>query len=177
MSSVLTQLTDLDALRTHVAGILSLKPDWSSAIETFHVESAWTNGDWSAVQRIVEGSTLPSPEMTTARLLLAMRNADLGIITQALARTRMELGQPISAAGSRSYRRSYASTISLHIVREVELICQTVKAMGGKGKNEESQRQFQSFIALLDDRLQSALPSFRTLQPILSMRRTALNLV
>jgi serine/threonine-protein kinase ATR len=125
----------------------------------------------------VEESTLPSPEMTTARLLLAMRNADPDIITQALARTRMELGQPISAAGSRSYRRSYASTISLHIVREVELVCQTVKAMGEKGKDEESQRQFQSFVAVLDDRLQSALPSFRTLEPILSMRRTALNLV
>ena len=106
-----------------------------------------------------------------------MRNADPDIITQALACTRMELGQPISAAGSRSYRRSYTSAISLHIVREVELICQTVKAMGEKGKDEESQRQFQSVIALLDDRLQSALPSFRTLEPILSMRRTALNLV
>ena len=115
--------------------------------------------------------------MTTARLLLAMRNPDPGIITQALARTRMELGQPISAAGSRSYRRSYSSTISLHIVREVELICETVKAMGKKGKGEESQRRFQSLIALLDDRLQSALPSFRTLEPILSMRRTALNLM
>lgn len=170
-------MADLDALRTHVAGILSLKPDWSGAIETFHVESAWTNGDWSAVQRIVEESTLPSPEMTTARLLLAMRNADPDIITRALARTRMELGQPISAAGSRSYRRSYASTISLHIVREVELICQTVKSMGEKDKDEESQRQFQKFVALSDDRLQSALPSFRTLEPILSMRRTALNLV
>ena len=115
--------------------------------------------------------------MTTARLLLAMRNADPDVITKALARTRLELGQPISAAGSRSYRRSYASTISLHIVREVELICQTVKAMGEKDKDEESQRQFQSFVAVLDDRLHSALPSFRTLEPILSMRRAALNLV
>jgi len=106
-----------------------------------------------------------------------MRSADPDVITQALARTRLELGQPISAAGSRSYRRSYSSTISLHIVREVELICQTVKAMGEKGKDEESQRQFQIFVALLDDRLESALPSFRTLEPILSMRRAALNLV
>lgn len=115
--------------------------------------------------------------MTTARLLLAIRNADPDIITEALARTRMELGQPISAAGARSYRRSYSSTISLHIVREIELICETVRAMGEKAEDEGSQRRFQSLLILLDDRLQSTLPSFRTLEPILSMRRTAFNLM
>jgi serine/threonine-protein kinase ATR len=107
-----------------------------------------------------------------ARLLLAIREGDSNNIAHALSRARMALGNPIVAAGGREYRHTYEAVLNLHLVHEVELIHRFSSEQMQTGRSRRSDAQ-DDLTKILDVRLNSTLPSFRTREPILSLRRTA----
>ena len=107
-----------------------------------------------------------------ARLLLAIREGDSNNIAHALSRARIVLGNPIVASGGREYRHTYEAVLNLHLVHEVELIhrfsSEQMQIDGARHSNAQDE-----LAKTLNMRLNSTLPSFRTREPILSMRRTA----
>jgi len=107
-----------------------------------------------------------------ARLLLAIREGNSDNIAHALSRARMALGNPIVASGGREYRHTYEAVLDLHLVHEVELIHRLSSEQmqtDGPRRNEAQDE----LTKILNVRLNSTLPSFRTREPILSLRRTA----
>src|SRR6266849_1353924 len=161
-----------DTLRTHVKGVLTRNPDWKPSLLGFEVECAWIIGDWNDVHDLVDGSDVSTPPGVMARLLLAIREGDSNNIAHALSRARMVLGNPIVASGGREYRHTYEAVLNLHLVHEVELIHRfSSEQMQIDGaRHSEAQDELTK---TLNMRLNSTLPSFRTREPILSMRRTA----
>ena len=161
-----------DTLRTHVKGVLTRNPGWKPSLVGFEVESAWIIGDWTDVQILVDGSDASAPPIVMARLLLAIREGSEKEIAHALSRARMTLGNPIVASGGREYRHTYEAVLNLHLVHEMELIHRFSSEQVQLGTTRRSGAQ-EELTKTLNIRLNSTLPSFRTREPILSMRRTA----
>ncbi|KAH9060944.1 hypothetical protein EDB87DRAFT_1723684 [Lactarius vividus] len=168
----LRNLGHYDTLRTHVKGVLTRNPDWKQSLVGFEVESAWMIGDWNDVQVLVDGSGESTPPVVIASLLLAIREGDPKVIADALARARMTLGNPIAASGGREYRHTYEAVLNLHLVHEVELIHRFSSEQVQMSTARRISAQ-DELTKTLNTRLNSTLPSFRTLEPILSVRRTA----
>jgi len=162
----------LDTLRTHVKGVLTRNPDWKQPLVGFEVESAWITGDWNDVQALVDGSSELTPPVVIASLLLAIREGDPKVIADALARARMTLGNSIATSGGREYRHTYEAVLNLHLVHEVELIHRFSSEQAQMSVSRRSSAQ-DELTKILNTRLNSTFPSFRTMEPILSMRRTA----
>ncbi|KAG6832347.1 hypothetical protein H0H87_001811 [Tephrocybe sp. NHM501043] len=168
-----------DTLRTHVKGVLIRNPEWEAALAGFHVESAWMVGAWDEVEDMAGRTSAQSSSIVMARLLLAMRANDSERISQSISVARSVLGAPITAAGVRGYRRSYEAVLDLHVMHELEMI-QDVLTHLPSGSQAPSQNQRRRALASLSEalaaRFESSLPTFRTREPVLSLRRTAFSL-
>ncbi|KXN89480.1 Protein kinase rad3 [Leucoagaricus sp. SymC.cos] len=174
----LRNLGHYDTLRTHVRGVLTRKPEWRDTLAGFQIESAWMVGAWDDVQNLVEQSTAQTAQIVTGRVLLAMRNVDPTVISAALVNARTILGSPITAAGPRSYRRSYDAVLDLHLIHELELIHQAVNLLpeSSQGRSQEQKHIVGELTKTLATRLESISPTFRFRELALSMRRTAFSL-
>jgi serine/threonine-protein kinase ATR len=106
-----------------------------------------------------------------ARLLLAIREGDSNDIVHALSTARMTLGNPIVASGGREYRHTYEAVLNLHLVHEMESIHRFSSEQVQLGTTHRRGAQ-EELTKRLNIRLNSTLPSFKTREPILSMRRT-----
>ena len=134
-------------------------------------------GDWDAVEEIVSRSNPVTPETTIARLLLALRSKSTNNLPASFRAARSILGAPITAVGKQSYRRSYDSTINLHLVHELEMIHTTNLSVSILHPGSQDITRILSRLkSTLAARLQSTLPTFKAQEPILSMRRTAFGL-
>lgn len=168
-----------DTLRTHVAGVLTRHPDWETTLAPFQAESAWMVGAWGDVQRLVERIESQSSSMIMARVLLAMRTGNSTSITESLSQARSILGAPITAAGVKGYRRSYEAVLDLHLIHELELIYSATCILppgSQDGIRQERRRAIAELSKTLSSRLNITLPTFRSREPLLSMRRTAFSL-
>ncbi|KAI6024462.1 hypothetical protein EDC04DRAFT_2869391 [Pisolithus marmoratus] len=163
----LRNLGHYDTLRTHVRGVLVRNPSWESALATFQAESAWMIGAWDDLRRITETDELTSPSVMKARVLLAMHSEEHSQIAAALSRARSALGSPISASGTKGYRRSYDAVLDLHAIHELEMIYRTVSGNATEAK---------ALRVALNARLELTLPNFRVRESVLSMRRVAFSL-
>jgi len=168
--------TFIDTLRTHLAGVLIRNPEWSDALEPFKLEGAWTANDWKTVQDIVENSCAHSPELSIGKLLLALRSRDEKVIEDALSLARSEFGQPIGSGGPHSYRRTYDASVYLHMVEELAMISRDIMEPA-RPRRSGRERKPSELSKYLNNRYDSVLPSYRTLEPILSIRRTVLDLL
>ncbi|TRM67831.1 hypothetical protein BD626DRAFT_449908 [Schizophyllum amplum] len=168
----LRNLGHYDTLRTHVRGVLVRHPEWESALAGYAVESAWMVGAWDDVASLTEQTTSDAPQLLIANVILAMRADDFTKVNAALEAARAALGRSVVAAGVTGYRRSYESTLDLHMTRELELIYRTSK------ENDSTRRRqhMQNLTSELSSRLDSTLPAFRIREPILSMRRAAFSM-
>lgn len=162
-----------DTLRTHAQGILTRYPDWESHLVGFHVESELMVGNWDEVQNLIRDRDSQASSVLIAQLLLALRSGNNVAVTDALSKARASLGSPIVAAGPRSYRRSYDAVLDLHLVHELETIHKVASSQkAGRGAYDLS-----ALSLALSSRLNSTLPTFRTQEPILNMRRIAFSLM
>ncbi|KAH9938115.1 uncharacterized protein B0H18DRAFT_1080892 [Fomitopsis serialis] len=166
----LRNLGHYDTLRTHVKGIITRNPDWESHLVGFHVESELMVGNWDEVHQLIHNCEVDASSVLIARVLLALRAGDSVAVSDALSTARTSLGSPIMAAGPRSYRRSYEAVLDLHLVHELETIHKVVSTSLRAGRATDDLGALSSE---LSSRLNSTLPTFRTQEPILSMRRIA----
>ncbi|KAJ7130974.1 hypothetical protein C8R46DRAFT_1327841 [Mycena filopes] len=174
----LRNLGHYDTLRTHVRGVLTRNPEWQSALAGFQVESAWMVGAWQDVQDLADRTTTQTSSIVMARVLLAMRSKDAAAITSSLSVARSVLGTPIAAAGAKGYRRSYEAVLDLHLTHELETIYKALSSLPTGSQRSQLRRQTVTQLnASLSARLDATLPTFRTREPVLSMRRTAFALM
>jgi serine/threonine-protein kinase ATR len=175
----LTSSVPTDTLRTHIKGVITRHPGWEPVLAEFQVEGALMTSDWDAVQQLVSRTQEQTPELTLARLALAIREQDANHLSEALAVARTNLGAPITAAGPRSYRRSYDSVLNLHFVHELEMISHATLKISGlerAGQHTAAKQNTDRLTRTLSARLESTLPTFRTREPLLSMRRIAFSM-
>ena len=167
-----------DTLRTHVQGVLTRNPAWEPALAGFQVESAWTVGAWDDVQRIVSDTTAQSSQIHIARILLAMRSEDDSTISNTMASARAALGAPLLASGLKDYRRTYDAVLDLHLTHELSLIRDAMSGiLKGNRSRAAGRRQIMADLSrALSTRLDATLPTFRTREPILSLRRVAFSI-
>jgi len=137
-------------------------------------------GAWDDVERLVEKVQTRSSSLVMARLLLSMKQGDSALITESLSLARSVLGAPLVAAGGvKGYRRSYAAILDLHLTHELDLIYRATNALpvGSQEDRAKARRQvLRDLSSTLSSRLGATLPTFRSREPILSMRRTAFSL-
>jgi len=139
----------------------------------FQIEGACMVGDWDEVKALLDDTNLEAPQVSIARVLVAMQSSDEGATSSALSNARMILGRPISAAGAREYRRTYEAVLSLHVLHDFEMIRDVISAhIGGPNSNVVLANLARS----LDSRLDATQPSHKIREPILSMRRIAFGL-
>jgi serine/threonine-protein kinase ATR len=164
-----------DTLRTHVKGVLTRNPEWEPVLIGFQVESAWMVGAWADVQTLVDRTNAQTSSIVMARLLLAMRTGDPPTIAKSLSIARNVLGIPITAAGVKGYRRSYDAVLDLHLTHELEMIYNTITSLPTNSQGGYAKRRdlLSDLSRTLTARLDATLPTFRTREPVLSMRRTA----
>ena len=165
-----------DSLRTHVRGILTRNPEWEDALIGYELESAWMVGAWDDVKVMTERAPSQTEQVVMARVLLAMRSGNSNATAESLRTARNILGGPIAAAGVAGYRRAYEAVLNLHLMHELEAIHNAI-AIFPSDSQPGSQAQRRQILAMLSHnltaRLDATLPTFRTREPILSMRRTA----
>ncbi|PWZ03108.1 hypothetical protein BCV70DRAFT_197342 [Testicularia cyperi] len=166
----LRNLGHYDTMRTHIRGALSAHPEWEDLLDAFRVEGACILGDWAEVQSRVTRAQATSPEHSIGRALLAMRSSDDEAFQATLTRARQEMGQPLLAAGKASYPAIYDAVLNLHMLHELEMIRNPSLSRAGSVTTRASGTDLQRSLAA---RLNATLPSFRTQEPLLSLRRTA----
>ncbi|EPQ30215.1 uncharacterized protein PFL1_02331 [Pseudozyma flocculosa PF-1] len=168
----LRSLGHYDTMRTHIRGALSVHPEWEPLLASFQVEGACILGDWEQLESSLSREpTADSPEHAIGRAILAMRSKDSGSFDAVITDARRQLGKPIVAAGKGSYSSMYDVVLQLHMLHELQLI---------RGAHEGIMLPSASANALnrsLTSRLNATLPSFRTREPILSLRRTAFSAI
>lgn len=152
----LRSLGHYDTLRTHVRGVLSVHPEWQPQLASLETESACVLADWAAVRALVSQAH-SVPELAMARALLAMREGDAGAVDAALRDARRQLGAPLLGPGHVAYAHAYDAVTHLHMLCELELVFR------GQATDD-----------VLRARLAATLPSFRTREPVLSVRRSAM---
>lgn len=160
-------------MRTHVDGLLIRNPAWVSELIDYQVESGCMIGNWNEVGELVRRTERESSPVLLARVLLAMRSGDADAVTSSLLTARRALGAPISAAGSQSYRRSYDAVLNLHMLHELQVIFSQAKVASQEQDLDARLNELQIRLA---SRLDCTLANFRSREPILSIRRTALSL-
>lgn len=157
-------------------GVLTRNPEWEATLAGFSVESAWMVGAWDDVEKLVGQTKAQSASVAVARVLLAMRSGQESVIMDTLSAARSVLGLPITASGAKGYRRSYDAVLDLHLTHELEIIhnAMTRFPTSSQGSGQRMRRDILNNMSQsLSSRLESSLPTLRTREPILSMRRTA----
>lgn len=133
-------------------------------------------GAWNDVENLVNQTKAQSAPVAMARLLLAMHSGHVSAIADTLSAARSVLGLPVTASGARGYRRSYDAVLDLHLTHELEIIhdAMTKFPASSQGSGQQMRRNILNTMSQsLSSRLESSLPTLRTREPILSMRRTA----
>ncbi|KAF8331537.1 hypothetical protein F5887DRAFT_1286899 [Amanita rubescens] len=120
-------------------------------------------------------------QVSMAQVLLSMRSGDPNATTEALRTARNILEAPIAAAaGVTRYRRAYEAVLNLHLMHELEAIHSAITGFP-TDSHPRSQTQKRKILATLSQnlaaRLDATLPTFRTREPILSIRRTSFALI
>lgn len=160
----LRSLGHYDTMRTHILGILSTHRDWQEALAPFYIEGCCILSDWEAVRRSLYTHGT-SPQHAMAQVMLAMHDGDIRQLQDSIVKARDLLGSPLCT--NKDYVGAYDAMTQLHMLHEIELISRV------------SLPSVKSSVAHLEHtlakRLQSTLPSFKTREPILSMRRSAMS--
>lgn len=168
----LRNLGHYDTMRTHIRGVLAVNPEWEKMVDSFYVEGCCILSDWAEVKKRLnkEGAGPSSPSHATARVLLAMHEGDQACLQKSIKDARSLLGKPLIAAGKSSYVSVYESVTQLHMLHELGMISE---ALGVSRSTTSSQMTLSNLSKALEARLASTLPSFRTREPLLSVRRSA----
>jgi serine/threonine-protein kinase ATR len=169
----LRNLGHYDTMRTHIRGVLSMHPEWDELLAPFNVEGACILSDWGEVRRALQNGSQQSAAHATARVVLSLKDRDELGMADALRDARRLVGKPIVAAGKGSYARVYEAVTHLHMVNELELIQNKVQLRNKPGGPVSAAHSLREVDPILLARLNATLPSFRTREPLLSLRRSA----
>mmetsp|Transcript_33811 Transcript_33811/g.54794 ORF Transcript_33811/g.54794 Transcript_33811/m.54794 type:complete len:1076 (+) Transcript_33811:213-3440(+) len=166
-------LGTLQMMLTHVDGMLATHPEEGKPLTTYAVQAAWRLGNWDLLTKYLQISpeTPDSQfEVALSRILLAFKNRDDSDFREQLSFARDSLLPQLSAAGMESYQRAYPFIVRLHMLNELEdAFAECILRDAGRGRMDGLKHW--------EARLKLVEPSLTTMEPILSTRRIAYNIL
>ncbi|XP_057837480.1 serine/threonine-protein kinase ATR isoform X2 [Cryptomeria japonica] len=180
----LLNMCHLQAVVTHVDGLISRIPEYRKEWCMRGVQATWRLGRWDLMGEYLsvadkEGLVSSSPELTAtfdislAKILQALRQNDHYMFAENVGHSRQALLAPLAAAGMESYTRAYPFVVKLHMLRELEDFHALITKNPILNKQEcvYSDPKVLKMIKDWDDRLKFTQPSLRAREPILALRR------
>ncbi|BFY98653.1 hypothetical protein BsWGS_01693 [Bradybaena similaris] len=169
----------------HTAGILAERQQWRPHINSYRIEAAWKLGSWDELDKALktEQQSNCNWPVLVGRMLLAYKHGREADFIEQLEIARKEQMGPLSAASMEigSYHRGYENILRLHMISEIEEFFHVlVDFPESKDNNTNDVIMLPSASDLLNNwqaRIQMAQSSFRTQEPILTLRRTLLSMV
>ncbi|KAK3006551.1 hypothetical protein RJ639_017706, partial [Escallonia herrerae] len=179
----LLNMCHLQAVVTHVDGLISRVPQYKKTWCMQGIQAAWRLGRWDLMDEYVNGAdeegllcssseSNASFDMDVAKILQAMMTKDHFSVAERIALSKQALIAPLAAAGMDSYARAYPYIVKLHMLRELE---DFHSLLGGKSFLEKSfslaEPGFSNVMQNWESRLRFTQPSLWTREPLLAFRR------
>lgn len=179
----LLNMCHLQAMVTHVDGLISRIPDYRKTWCTQGVQAAWRLGSWDLMGEYLtgadeEGLLYSSSESNAlfdkdvANILQAMMNKDQFSVAKKIAKSKQALIAPLAAAGMDSYARAYPFVVKLHLLQELEDFYSLMKGESFlERKFKLNEPEFSSAMENWECRLKLTQPSLWAREPLLAFRR------
>ncbi|KAL4186626.1 hypothetical protein AMTRI_Chr09g34870 [Amborella trichopoda] len=179
----LLHMCHLQAMVTHVDGLISRITEYKKTWCMQGVQAAWRLGRWDLMDEYLSGAEQEGPVCSTseinvsfdlglAKILQALRKKDSYLVAEKIAQARQALLAPIAAAGMESYMRAYPLILKLHMLSELEDFYAVLSDISFLEKpfHLEDPR-FSKLIKEWENRLRLTQPSLWAREPLLALRR------
>ncbi|KAL7237094.1 hypothetical protein ACSBR1_020211 [Camellia fascicularis] len=179
----LLNMCHLQAMVTHVDGLISRVSQYKKTWCMQGVQAAWRLGRWELMDEYLNGAdeegllcssseSNASFDMDVAKILQAMMKKDQFSVAERIALSKQALIAPLAAAGMDSYIRAYPFAVKLHMLRELE---DFHTLLVGESFLEKSfhpgESGFSKVVENWENRLRFTQPSLWTREPLLAFRR------
>nr|XP_043624485.1 serine/threonine-protein kinase ATR [Erigeron canadensis] len=178
----LINMCHLQAVVTHVDGLISRIPQYKKTWCMQGIQAAWRLGRWDLTDEYLDGAdeegllcssseSNASFDMDVAKILRAMRMKDQFSVSEKIALSKQALIAPLAAAGMDSYTRAYPYVVKLHVLQELEDFHSILNGESFLEKSCAGQPEFLKVTENWDNRLRFTQPSLWTREPLLAFRR------
>ncbi|KAK9112594.1 hypothetical protein Scep_020113 [Stephania cephalantha] len=179
----LLNMCHLQAMVTHVDGLISRIPQYKKTWCMHGVQAAWRLGRWDLMDEYIRGAdeegllcstseSYTSFDMDVAKILQAMMKKDKFSVLEKLAHSRQSLLAPLAAAGMDSYARAYPFAVKLHMLRELEDFHNLLVDDSFLERTfHPDDLRFSEVVKDWDNRLKFTQTSLWAREPLLSFRR------
>ncbi|KAJ8766984.1 hypothetical protein K2173_012493 [Erythroxylum novogranatense] len=183
----LLNMCHLQAMVTHVDGLISRVPRYKKTWCMHGVQAAWRLGRWDLMDEYLSGAdeeglicsgseSNATFDMDVAKILRAMMNKDHFSVSEKVALSKQALIAPLAAAGMDSYVRAYPFIVKLHLLRELEDF--HILLLGDSFLEKIFHLEDIGFTKLMENwenRLRFTQPSLWAREPLLAFRRLVFN--
>nr|KAJ0216324.1 hypothetical protein LSAT_V11C300104440 [Lactuca sativa] len=178
----LINMCHLQAVVTHVDGLICRIPQYKKTWCMQGVQAAWRLGRWDLTDEYLDGAeeegllcssseSNASFDMDVAKILRAMRMKDQFSVGEKIALSKQALIAPLAAAGMDSYTRAYPFVVKLHVLQELEDFHSILNGESFLEKSCVSEPEFVKVTENWENRLRLTQPSLWTREPLLAFRR------
>ncbi|XP_027365272.1 serine/threonine-protein kinase ATR [Abrus precatorius] len=179
----LLNMCHLQAMVTHVDGLVSRIPQYKKAWCMQGVQAAWRLSRWDLMEEYLSGAeedglvcstseSNASFDLNVAKILQAMMKRDHFSVAEKIALSKRALIAPLAAAGMDSYMRAYPFVVKLHFLRELE---DFHSLLGDDSFLEKSfcldDLAFSKLVDNWESRLRLTQSSLWAREPLLALRR------
>ncbi|XP_057427688.1 serine/threonine-protein kinase ATR isoform X2 [Lotus japonicus] len=179
----LLNMCHLQAMVTHVDGLVSRICKYKKAWCMQGVQAAWRLGRWGLMDEYLSGAeedglvcssseNNASFDLSVAKILQAMMKKDHFSVAEKIALSKQSLIAPLAAAGMDSYMRAYPFAVKLHFLRELE---DFHSLLGDDSFLDKSfyldDPAFSKLVENWDNRLRITQSSLWAREPLLALRR------
>ncbi|KAL9254687.1 Serine/threonine-protein kinase ATR-like protein [Drosera capensis] len=181
--SCLLNMCHLQAMVTHVDGLISRFPQYEKTWCMQGTQAAWRLGRWELMDEFLNGADKEglvcscsennaSFDMDVAKILQAMMKKDQFAVSERIALSKQALIAPLAAAGMDSYMRAYPFIVKLHLLKELEdfHVLLAGESFLEKKFNHDDQI-FSEVVGNWEKRLGVTQPSLWAREPLLAFRR------
>ncbi|KAK4477252.1 hypothetical protein RD792_016466 [Penstemon davidsonii] len=178
----LLNMCHLQAMVTHVDGLISRIPRYRKTWCTQGVQAAWRLGRWDLMDEYLTGAdeegllcssseSNASFDKDVAKILQAMMKMDNFSVAEKIALSKQALIAPLAAAGMDSYARAYPFVVKLHLLRELEDFNSLLDGESFLGRKFHNESEFSRTLENWESRLKLTQPSLWAREPLLAFRR------
>lgn len=179
----LLNMCHLQAMVTHVDGLICRIPQYKKTWCMQGVQAAWRLGRWDLMNEYLSGAdkeglvcsnseSNASFDMGLAKIFQAMMKKDQFMVAERIAQSKLALLVPLAAAGMDSYMRAYPFVVKLHMLCELEDFHALLGDESFLEKTFSSDdSRFSKVIKDWDNRLRFTQPSLWAREPFLAFRR------
>ncbi|CAH8869939.1 unnamed protein product [Trichobilharzia szidati] len=161
---------------------------WADCLNAHRAEAAWRLGDWDTLHETTNMNLQKCPwSVGIGRLFLAMKDKRTSEWSKILSQLRVDQVTELGAAaleGPGGYTRAYDTIVRLSCLSEIEIINSLGEVIMNEIKNPISrssesnlQNSIETTLHLLETRIRLSRPTFHTLEPVLAVQHTALQLI